>query len=86
MKVVKQPVVLGIVHSKKMLGCVKICTNSTLGWKCNFEMQPSGWVCPYLTQRWVKTTQHFLECTNTRYPLCLFEEKNGLRKSAFLFW
>jgi len=48
MKVVKQPVVLGIVHSKKMLGCVKICTNSTLGWKCNFEMQPSGWVCPYL--------------------------------------
>jgi len=20
------------------------------------------WVCPYLTQNWVKTTQHFLEC------------------------
>jgi len=23
---------------------------------------PNGWVCPYLTQNWVKTTQHFLEC------------------------
>jgi len=21
------------------------------------------WVCPYLTQIWVKTSQHFLECT-----------------------
>jgi len=24
-----------------------------------------GWVCPYFTQNWVKTTQHFLECTFT---------------------
>jgi len=23
--------------------------------------QPNIWVCPYLTQIWVKTTQHFLE-------------------------
>jgi len=22
-------------------------------------MKPNGWVCPYLTQNWVKTTQHF---------------------------
>jgi len=26
------------------------------------KMYPSGWGCPYLTQSWVKTTQHFLEC------------------------
>jgi len=24
-------------------------------------MQPNGWVCPYLTQSWVQTTQQFLE-------------------------
>jgi len=24
--------------------------------------EPNGWVCPYLTQSWVKTTQQFLEC------------------------
>jgi len=28
----------------------------------------TGWVCPYLTQTWVETTQHFfLECRNTRF-------------------
>jgi len=26
-------------------------------------MKPNGWVCLYLTQNWVKTTQHFLECS-----------------------
>jgi len=26
----------------------------------NFQ-QPNIWVCPYLTQIWVVTTQHFLE-------------------------
>jgi len=25
-------------------------------------MLPNGWFCLYLTQNWVKTTQHFLEC------------------------
>jgi len=26
------------------------------------KIQPNGWVCPYWTQNWVKTTQHhFLE-------------------------
>jgi len=25
------------------------------------KMEPNGWVCPYFTQNWVKTTQHFSE-------------------------
>jgi len=29
----------------------------------NYIFNPNGWVCPYFTQNWVKTTQHFLECT-----------------------
>jgi len=42
-----------------MLGCFnpilgKIWTNPAIG-------KPNGWVCPYFTQNWVKTTQHFLE-------------------------
>jgi len=30
----------------------------------NFKLHfvPNIWVCPYLTQIWVKTTQHRLEC------------------------
>jgi len=28
--------------------------------KLHFE--PNIWVCPYLTQIWVQTTQHCLEC------------------------
>jgi len=27
--------------------------------KYNLKMEPNGWVCPYFTQNWVKTTQHF---------------------------
>jgi len=27
-------------------------------------MEPNGWVCPHLIQKWVKTIQHFLECTD----------------------
>jgi len=26
-------------------------------------MLPKGWVCPYLTQSWVKKKQPFLECS-----------------------
>jgi len=26
------------------------------------KINPNGWVCPYLTQSWVKSTQQFLEC------------------------
>jgi len=49
-----------------MLGCFnpilgKIGTNPAIGLKCNLKMEPNGWVCSYLTQNWVKTTQHFLE-------------------------
>jgi len=32
-------------------------------------MEPNGWVCPYLTQSWVKTTQQFLECNNKNNSL-----------------
>jgi len=28
----------------------------------HYIFNPAFWVCPYLTQNWVKTTQHFLEC------------------------
>jgi len=50
-----------------MLGCFnptlgKIWTNTNIGLKMSLKNQPNGWVCPYLTQSWVKTTQHFLEC------------------------
>jgi len=40
-----------------MLGCF----NPILGqiWTNPFLIQRD---CPYLTQNWVKTTQHFLEC------------------------
>jgi len=31
-------------------------------------MKLNGWVCPYLTQSWVKTTQQFLDCT---YVTCV---------------
>jgi len=27
------------------------------------------WVCLYLTQNWVKTTQHFLECRYLKYQM-----------------
>jgi len=27
----------------------------------NCIFKPNDWVCPYLTQSWVKTTQHFLK-------------------------
>jgi len=29
----------------------------------HYIFNPAFWVCPYLTQNWVKTTQHFLECS-----------------------
>jgi len=38
----------------------QIGTNSKKNW-------PNGWVCPYLAQIWVKTTQStFLECTGIK--------------------
>jgi len=48
-----------VITQKKMLGCFnptlgQIWTNPAIG--LNFYF-----VCPYLTQNWVKTTQHFLE-------------------------
>jgi len=47
-----------------MLGCFnpilgKIWTNPAIGLKKAFKKEFNGWVCPYLTQNWVKTTQHF---------------------------
>jgi len=27
----------------------------------------AAWVCPYLTQSWIKTTQQFLECSNVNF-------------------
>jgi len=49
------------LYSKKMLGCFNPILGQngqtqTLGY---LKMKPNGWVCPYLTQNWVKTTQHF---------------------------
>jgi len=48
-----------------MLGCFnpilgQIWTNPIVGLK-NAYTKPNSWVCSYLTQHWVKTTQHFLE-------------------------
>jgi len=30
-----------------------------LGYILNYIFLPNVWVCPYLAQNWVKTTQHF---------------------------
>jgi len=48
-----------------MLGCInpilgQIWTNSNIGLKMQFK-NVTKWLI-YLTQKWVKTTQHFLEC------------------------
>jgi len=51
-----------------MLGCFnpilgKIWINPAIGLHfLKLHFLPNGWVCPYFTQNWVKTTQHFLEC------------------------
>jgi len=47
---------------------VKYGQTQTFGLKMPFKNEPQ-WVCPYLTQNWVETTQHFLECnvTHTSY-------------------
>jgi len=55
------------IHSKKCWVVltqfwVKCGQTQPLGKKCNLKIKPNGWVCPYFTQNWVKTTQHFLEC------------------------
>jgi len=55
-----------------MLGCFnptlgQIWTNPAVGLNfvkfLHYIFNPTFRVCPYLTQNWVKTTQHFLECT-----------------------
>jgi len=35
--------------------------NRNLGLK----MESNGQVCPYLTQTWIETAQHFLECNSS---------------------
>jgi len=51
-----------------MLGCFnptlgQIWTNPAVGLNfLHYIFNPTFRVCPYLTQNWVKTTQHFLEC------------------------
>jgi len=32
--------------------------------KCNLKILPNGWICPYLIQIGVETTQHCLECNS----------------------
>jgi len=39
---------------------VKTVIKKMYSWKWKFS--PNIWVCPYLTQIWVQTTQHCLEC------------------------
>jgi len=38
----------------------QIWTNPTIGLHSKINYKPNGWVCPYLTQTWVETTQHFI--------------------------
>jgi len=44
----------------------------------NYIFLPNGWVCPYFTQNWVKTTQHFLECVLLVFFLSLITNVNFL--------
>jgi len=55
-----------------MLGCFnpilgKCGQTQTLGYIFKLHSEPKEWVCPYFTQNWVKTTQHFLECNKNHY-------------------
>jgi len=54
-----------LLHSKNA-GLFKPKVGSNMDkpnyWVKQFKTLPNGWVCPHLTQLWVQTTQHFLEC------------------------
>jgi len=66
---------------KKMLGCFnpilgQIWTNPNVGLKNAInKFNPNSWVCPYLTQNWVKTTQHFLECRVGNCDIVLIQNR-----------
>uniref|UniRef100_A0A672SFM6 ShKT domain-containing protein n=1 Tax=Sinocyclocheilus grahami TaxID=75366 RepID=A0A672SFM6_SINGR len=67
---------------------------SAQGWidQCNVTHGPpsslknlrgsNGWVSPYLTQSWVETTQHFLECENCSACVCSIIKWHIVRCSA----
>jgi len=62
---------LNPIHSKKCWVIltkfwVKYGQTQPLGYIFKLYFNPIGWVCPYFTQNWVKTTQHFLECSSSQ--------------------
>jgi len=50
----------------------------------NLHFQPNIWVCPYLTQIWVVTTQHCLECSVLLLFFLSFDHPDAYNQSNWI--
>ncbi len=78
-----------MVHAKKCWVVsaqlwVKYGLTQLLRKKFNVKIYPNGWVSPYLTQSWVETTQHFLECNTLNFEFMLKIHLSALKWKLWL--